>query len=370
MADTRLFIGLLSGTSVDGIDCALVSIGPERFELLAADSEPYPAPLRERIIRLGQAPLVSVKELGETDVEVGQAFASAVNRLLARTGVQARQVTAVGSHGQTVHHKPGKPLPFTLQIGDPNTIALRTGIQTVADFRRKDMAAGGQGAPLAPLFHRWVFAAPDLQRVILNLGGISNISVLAPGQEYVGYDTGPANALMDYWIEKQLGKAFDEQGAWASSGRVVPALLDLMLDDPYFSAAQPKSTGREYFGADWLESRLQRLASRPDPRDVQATLLELTAVTVATEIDNQLSADQVLVCGGGAHNDALLGRLRELLPQAEIATTEKLGLHPDWVEAATFAWLASQRIDNCPLDTRSITGAERSVVLGGLYLPG
>jgi len=369
MADPGYFIGLISGTSPDAIDCALVSFEGNQPALHSTLALPYPASLRQQLLNLCQQPTVSLQTLGEANVAVGAQFALAVNQLLDRENLTADQIVAIGSHGQTVFHKPEKPLAFSLQIGDPNTIAFNTGITTVADFRGKDLAAGGQGAPLAPLFHRAVFESPQHARVIVNLGGIANISIIAPEREYLGYDTGPANVLLDYWVEKHLQQPVDLQGAWAASGQVIEELLTRLLDDPYFSNPEPKSTGREYFNGTWLEEALAQLADSPDPADVQATLLELTAATVAMEIENQLSPDEVFLCGGGAHNTRLHERLRELLADCEVASTEKLGIDPDWVEAMTFAWLAKQRLAADSQDTRSITGARQPVVLGGIYLP-
>ncbi len=369
MAHPGYFIGLISGTSLDAVDCALVNFDADIPTLRGTLALPYPAELRRDLQKLIQHPQTSLESLGETHVAVGEQFAKTVNMLLEEQEIAAEEVVAIGSHGQTVFHKPAKPLAFSLQIGDPNTIAVQTGIATVADFRGKDLAAGGQGAPLAPLFHRAVFGSSKFTRVIVNLGGIANISVLAPGQDYLGYDTGPANSLLDYWAEKHLGKPFDSCGAWASSGRVNEELLDLFLNDPYFSSPEPKSTGREYFNNSWLEQRLSELTEVPEPIDVQATLLELTAASVAMEIENQVDPDQIFLCGGGAHNTALLQRIRELLPGADVATTAKLGIDPDWVEAMTFAWLARQRLEKIAQDTRVITGAQRPVILGSVYRP-
>ncbi|MCB1672850.1 MAG: anhydro-N-acetylmuramic acid kinase [Gammaproteobacteria bacterium] len=368
MAEPAYYIGLISGTSIDGIDCALVSFDAERPTLHSYLSYPFPAPLRQQLFALCQQPDTSLRALGEAHIAVGQQFAAAVNALLEREQIDSRLVQAIGSHGQTVFHKPARPLPFSLQIGDPSTIAFLTGITTVADFRAKDLAAGGEGAPLAPLFHRAVFASPDQARVIVNLGGIANISVIAEGREFLGYDTGPANVLMDYWIDKNLHQSVDLQGQWASSGQVNDSLLELLLDDPYFAAPEPKSTGREAFNGRWLEQRLAALGQDLAPADVQATLLELTATIVATEIENQLAADQVYVCGGGAHNTALMQRLAQLLPDSEVNSTGQLGIPPDWVEAMTFAWLARQRLAGIAQDTPAITGASRPVILGGVYL--
>ncbi len=369
MSVKTYFVGLISGTSIDAIDCVLVSFSGNTPSLEATYTHKYESSLRENIFTLCEHDQVSLKLLGETDIAVGLTFADAVAQLLTQEGIDAGHISAIGSHGQTVYHKPQPPLSFTLQIGDPNTIAFKTGITTVADFRRKDMAAGGQGAPLASLFHRFYFSSTDKSRVIVNLGGIANISIIAEGQDHLGYDTGPASVLMDYWINKHQQMTFDQQGEWAKQGSVNHDLLELLLDEPYFAESEPKSTGREYFNGDWLEAKLAKLNEILDAADVQATLLELTASTVATEIENQLVPEQVLICGGGAHNLALVNRIVELLPESQIKTTETLGLAPDWVEAVTFAWLAQQRVEEIPIDTCTVTGASKPVILGGIYLP-
>ncbi|MBL4821578.1 MAG: anhydro-N-acetylmuramic acid kinase [Gammaproteobacteria bacterium] len=370
MPEKTYFIGLISGTSIDGIDCALVSFTNGFPTLEATLTQKYKPDLRDKIFTLCEQNEVSLKLLGETDIAIGLCFADVVRQLLSDQNLDATQIKAIGSHGQTIFHKPQQPLPFSLQIGDPNTIAFATGITTVADFRRKDMAAGGQGAPLAPLFHRFFFNSAAHNRVIVNLGGIANISVLAPEQTYLGYDTGPANVLMDYWVNKHKQLAYDDDGNWAATGAVNADLLELLMDELYFSKPEPKSTGREYFNGDWLEGKLSHFNQTCDAADVQATLLELTATTVVTEIENQLSPDQVFICGGGAYNSTLVNRIDELLPDSQVDSTEYIGLAPDWVEAVTFAWLAQQRLGKNPVDSRSVTGASCEVVLGGVYLPG
>lgn len=369
MPDKSYFIGLISGTSIDAVDCALVSFSGELPTLEATYQQHYSAQLRKNIFTLCEQSQVSLTMLGETDIAVGIAFAEGVSALLTQAGIDRSKIIAIGSHGQTVFHHPESELPFTTQIGDPNTIAWRTGITTVADFRRKDMAAGGQGAPLAPLFHDFLFSDSSVSRVVVNLGGIANISVVAEGFNNIGFDTGPANVLMDYWIHKHKNLEVDDQGQWAASGTVSSSLLEQLLDDSYFAQPEPKSTGREYFNGAWLEQRLTKTSETISPEDVQATLLELTATTVATEIENQLSPNEVYLCGGGAHNLALVNRLDELLPESKVLTTDELNLSPDWVEATLFAWLAKQRLQGIAVDSRAITGASDPVVLGGVYLP-
>lgn len=370
MASSQLYIGIISGTSIDAVDCALLRFDDQHSNLLATHSHAYDESLRQRIFRLCAEENTSLKVLGETDVEIGRAFAAATLTLLKQEKLSPGDIAAIGSHGQTVFHHPLPPVPFTTQLGDPNTIACLTGIATVADFRRMDMAAGGQGAPLAPLFHQHAFASPEADRVIVNIGGIANISVLAQGKPFIGFDTGPGNVLMDYWIHSTRQLIYDKQGEWASSGVINHKLLGLMLDEEYFRSPAPKSTGRELFNGRWLQSKLARLGEPVNVADVQATLLELTAITIRDAIHALLRPLEVYVCGGGAYNTRLMDRLSELLTDSTVNSTLALGLAPDWVEAATFAWLAHRRLQNQAIDARSITGASRPGVLGGVYLPG
>jgi anhydro-N-acetylmuramic acid kinase len=301
-------------------------------------------------------------------VEIGRAFADAALRLLRQAGIDPGSVRAIGSHGQTIRHGPRGETPFTLQIGDANVIAERCGITTVADFRRRDMAAGGQGAPLLPALHAALFAQPGRTRVVLNLGGIANITVLPgdPQQSIRGFDTGPANCLMDAWIARHHGVGHDEGGAWAAEGRVDQALLDALLADAYFASPPPKSTGRELFNLDWLAQRLAGDAH--EAVDVQATLLELTARSAAQAIRTHASdADDVLVCGGGVHNPLLMAALRRGLAPLPVRSTQELGIDADFVEATAFAWLAKRRLDALPGNLPEVTGARGERVLGAIY---
>jgi len=287
--------------------------------------------------------------------------------------VSAAQIIAIGSHGQTIRHRPpGSPEgTFTLQIGDPNLIAELTGINTVADFRRRDMAAGGQGAPLVPAFHRAIFHSPNKNRVIVNIGGMANITWLPAQGPVIGFDTGPGNVLMDTWIAEHLGKSYDQDGAWATSGQVCTTLLAELLAEPYFKMLAPKSTGRENFNRSWLEDHLRRLVSTPALGDIQATLLELSAITIADSIKGlDQIPKEVFVCGGGAYNTALMQRLARLMPQDSVASTAALGVDPQWIEAMAFAWLAQQTLNHRPGNLREVTGATREVILGGVYYAG
>ncbi len=360
-----LYLGLISGTSADGIDAALVRFEP-RLEIVAARTTPYSGAIRESILALATADAaLALDDFGALDVAVGTAFAEAALAVLRDAGVDASAVAAIGSHGQTIRHRPAGPFPFTLQIGDASVIAERTRVTTVADFRRADVAAGGQGAPLLPALHAALFTAPDRTRVILNLGGIANITILAPGRDVLGFDTGPANCLLDAWALRHRGTVRDEGGAWAASGHVDDALLDAWLADPYFHAPPPKSTGREHFNLDWLDARVRAGAS---PADVQATLLALTAASIADAIRaSAAGAREVFACGGGVHNRALMSALRERLAPAALDSTAALGLDPDYVEAAGFAWLARARLAGTPGNLAAVTGARGARVLGAVH---
>jgi len=360
-----LYLGLISGTSADGIDAALVRFEP-RLELLGAKTTPYPDALRERILALAVSnAAMTLDDYGTLDVEIGECFADAALSLLRESGIDRADVAAIGSHGQTVRHRPFGEHPFTLQAGDPSVIAERTRITTVADFRRADVAAGGQGAPLLPALHAAVFAAPDATRVILNLGGIANITILAPGQDVLGFDTGPANCLLDEWTLRHRQTPRDEDGAWAQSGRVDRDLLDAWLRDPYFSAPPPKSTGREYFNLDWLDARLPATYA---PANVQATLLAFSATTIAAAIRQYApNARETFACGGGVHNAAFMDALSQALAPASVQSTLALGLDPDYVEAAGFAWLARARLDGSPGNLPSVSGARGPRVLGAIH---
>lgn len=366
-----LYLGLISGTSMDGVDAAIVSFPADenerRCEVVATACHPYSPELAGELERAVADPDgCSLDALGRLDVQVGGAFAAAALRLLYGTGIEAGEIRAIGSHGQTLRHRPEADVPFTLQIGDPNVIVARTGITTVADFRRRDLALGGEAAPLAPAFHGWLFGG-GAESAVVNIGGIANLTVVGEDVR-LGFDTGPGNTLMDYWIRRHRGESWDRDGAFAREGSVSPLLLEACLDDPYFRTRPPKSTGREYFNGDWLEGRLQALPEQPAPADVQATLAELTAVTVARAVEEHAPAAQrVLVCGGGSHNAALMERLAGHCAPARLATTASAGLDPDWVEAAAFAWLARETLAGRPGNRPAVTGANAAAILGGIY---
>lgn len=362
-----LWLGLISGTSADGIDAALVRFAP-RLEVIAVHTFAYPDELRARIVALARnQAAITLDDYGSLDVEIGERFADAALALMRDTGTATDAVAAIGSHGQTVCHRPNRPHPFTLQIGDPAVIAERTGLVTVADFRRADIAAGGQGAPLLPALHAAVLADPATPRAVLNLGGIANLTLLVPEQPVLGFDTGPANCLMDAWSQRMCGTPRDEGGAWARSGRADPGLLARLLDDPYFAAPPPKSTGREVFNLDWLDARLPQGFA---PQDVQATLLQLSARSIADALRTHApEIRELYACGGGVHNAALMDALRAELSDLKIDTTTTLGLDPDFVEAVGFAWLARARLDGEPGNLPSVTGARGPRALGAVYAP-
>lgn len=365
----ELFIGLISGTSMDGVDAALLDCASPHPELIATHAGSYSAELRRALdaaLLLDDPRHAGLEAL---DIAVGEAFANAAAALLAKAGSAAGAVTAIGSHGQTIRHEPNAAAPYSLQIGDPRTISRRTGIDVVADFRTADIAAGGQGAPLVPAFHQAVFRDAREARVILNIGGIANVTILPPAQSDAavrGFDTGPGNTLMDIWALRHLDTRMDVDGRWAATGQVDTTLLEKLLADPYFSLPPPKSTGREYFNAAWLAAVTAGHAA--SPQDIQATLCELTARSIARDIQTHAAtARRVLVCGGGAHNPHLMQRLSACLPGVAVASSATAGMDPDWVEAATFAWLAQRHLHALPGNIPAVTGARAAVVLGRLF---
>jgi anhydro-N-acetylmuramic acid kinase len=360
------YLGLMSGTSMDAIDAALVDFDASPLRIVAVSATALDPALKRRIARVLDSPdCVALDELGQLDVELAKGFAEAALALLRDAGVDLERVTAIGSHGQTLRHRPDLPTPFTWQIGDPNTLAEMTGITVVADFRRRDVAAGGQGAPLLPVFHDQVFRSDAEDRVIANLGGIANITILQRDTTVTGFDTGPANRLLDAWMALHQGRDFDADGAWAGAGRCDDALLQQLLDEPYLSMSPPKSTGRELFNMLWLEHKLGLIERRP--QDVQATLQQFTAVTVATAVRRHAPGAALYVCGGGAHNAGLLQAIARLMAPNRVATTATLGLDPDYVEAVAFGWFARRTLEGLTSSAASVTGAAGPRILGGVY---
>ncbi len=364
-----LYLGLISGTSADGIDVALADFDPQP-KLHAALTQAYPEDLRRRILALAQGDgRIPLDELGALDVEIAQNFANAASALLRKVNADPAGIVALGSHGQTVRHRPQGATPYTLQLGDPNIIAEATGITTVADFRRRDLAAGGQGAPLAPAFHAAMLGRTAAVRVVLNLGGIANITILPSDSTTPlhGFDTGPASCLLDAWAQLKLGQAFDTNGAFAASGKIDPILLARLLSDPYFAAPPPKSTGREVFHLTWLQQHLHGLLLAP--ADVQATLVALTSRSIADAVRAQApTTHELLVCGGGVHNPVLMAAIAAELAPIPVHSMAMLGVDPDFVEAMLVAWLARERIaGRASENVYTVTGAHGPRVLGGVY---
>ena len=364
------YIGLMSGTSMDGIDAVLAEIDTTTCTILQTYSDPWPDDVHQRLQQLiAQPDQISLGMIGNLHHELGRILADTTLGLLGAAGLPPQAVTAIGSHGQTVLHAPDVRAPFSLQLGDPGTIAIETGIAVVADFRNADIALGGQGAPLVPAFHRWVFGREDEARAVINIGGIANVTILHADGRTTGFDTGPGNTLLNHWISLHRGQPYDNAGTWAAGGNVNGELLGMLAADDFFARPPPKSIGLEYFNLPWLQRALDKMDAPPAPQDVQATLSELTALQIANALCALPTLRQVAVCGGGSANNDLMSRLHLMLPNCNIQTTANWGIEPQWVEAAAFAWLARQRIHGQVSNLPSVTGAAASVSLGGLYLP-
>jgi len=362
------FIGLMSGTSADGVDAVIAKFDHGRFVAVEASLHlPHPNTLRQQLISLGRDAQAAIKlsALAALDIAVADQFAAITRALLAHAGLQAADIRAIGSHGQTIFHDP-KGSANSLQIGDPNRIAALTGIPVVADFRRMDIALAGEGAPLVPAFHQAVFAS-EKPTAVVNIGGIANITLLGGSTTTptIGFDCGPGNALMDEWASLHLKQAYDAHGHFAAQGRVLPDLLKAWLSEPYFGAPAPKSTGRGQFNLDWAAALAQGGLAQHAAADVQATLCELTATTIVAVVPSDTTV--ILICGGGAYNDYLMHRIAALAAGPAVQATAALGLPPECVEAAAFAWLARQRVHGLPGNLPTVTGAKRSALLGGIY---
>jgi anhydro-N-acetylmuramic acid kinase len=391
MADSKtkqLYLGIISGTSADGIDTALIDAQQDQVDMVATKTWSLPEPIRDEIIALSQPCTNELARSCQLDRQLGELFAQAALDTIKLAGLTPKEISGIGSHGQTLRHFPPQPITTTdtdptndkpssaanplntgttLQIGDPNIIALRTGVTTVADFRRMDMASGGQGAPLAPLFHDHCFRQAGQSRIILNIGGISNVTLLQPGKTVSGFDTGPGNGLMDAWCKRHCNKSYDHNGDWANSGKAIPDLIEACLSDPYFQLPPPKSTGREYFHLPWLETRYPGLDTLA-PADVQNSLVQVTATSIAKALGSVSKSAQVYLCGGGALNSALCSALTTALGNDySLAPLSELGIDGDFVEAATFAWLAEQRLQHKSVPLKNLTGGTQDCVLGSVY---
>ncbi|WP_248795401.1 anhydro-N-acetylmuramic acid kinase [Pseudomonas sp. MWU13-2105] len=359
-----LYIGVMSGTSLDGLDIALVALD-DSIQLLASHYIPMPDALRVELLGLCASGPDEIARSAIAEQNWVNLAAQGINTLLEQQQLGPESIRAIGSHGQTIRHEPARG--FTVQIGNPALLAELTGITVVGDFRRRDVAAGGQGAPLVPAFHEALFEEREGQRAVLNVGGFSNLSLIEPGQAVAGFDCGPGNVLLDAWIQDQRNEPYDRNGRWAASGQVEPRLLQALLSDPFFQTKGPKSTGREVFNLTWLKRHLGRLPPLA-AEDIQATLLELSARTIVESLTGaQQNTQELLVCGGGAHNATLMARLSQLLPATRVASTASHGVDPDWVEAMAFAWLARCCLDGIAANRPSVTGARGLRVLGAIY---
>ncbi len=366
----ELYIGLMSGTSMDGIDAALVDLSTARPQLISTLAYPWPDAIRQALINARTLPDDELSSLQNLDIQVAEIFADASLKLLANTSsrtknITAKDITAIGSHGQTIRHRPDIEKPFSLQIGNAKTLAKLTGIDVVSDFRTADIKAGGQGAPLVPAFHQAIFSDENIDRAIVNIGGIANITALPKNnnQAVIGFDCGPGNTLMDAWITQHNQQTYDANGHFAASGKTSARLLANLLMDDYFQIAPPKSTGFEYFNLDWLNTYdIDKL----DKADVQSTLNDLTAISITRAINQYAeTTGEVYICGGGVHNQTLMQRIQAMTKRS-VATTQSLGIHPDWVEAMAFAWLAYQNCHQRTGNLPSVTGAKSTVILGNL----
>jgi len=351
------YIGIMSGTSLDGVDVVLCEIDASECTLLSSLEYPLPLELKSDILTMIEGKS-TLEEVGQLDHRLGLLFTQAVGALLIRENIDTRSVKAIGSHGQTLWHEPTGEYPFSMQFGDPNILTVKTGIPVVADFRRKDLALSGQGAPFAPAFHEFLFGGSEASVSIVNIGGMANITVI--DEKLVGYDTGCGNVLLDLWIAQHEGLSYDKDGVWARSGTVDYTLLDTMMSDDYFEQPYPKSTGREKFNKAWLQSHL--VGKTHNPEDVQRTLVELTALSITNEV-LRFNRDVVILCGGGAKNSFLVERIKALMPNVEVA----IAGNADYIEAMTFAWLAYKRVHKEKVNLKDVTGASDNTILGGLY---
>jgi anhydro-N-acetylmuramic acid kinase len=358
-----LFVGLMSGTSLDGADAALVDFTQGTPRTLAFATVPFPTSLRDRILALCEHGSDPLDLAAMVTMQLSDLYANAVEGVIAAGGERRERIAAIGCHGQTVRHRPD--LGYTIQLNDPARLAELTGIDVVADFRRRDMAAGGQGAPLVPAFHESVFRHPALSRAVVNIGGISNITWMPPGRPTIGFDCGPGNVLLDGWARKHISAEYDVDGRWALQGRSDPHLLGRLMDEPFLQSPPPKSTGRELFRLAWLEARL---SGHPIPADVQATLTDFTARSIVGAIDRFCpETREIYLAGGGARNPALVERICALAGKRPVAPTDALGVPTAHVESMAFAWLAMKCVRREPIDLTAITGARQPRVLGAVY---
>jgi anhydro-N-acetylmuramic acid kinase len=367
MSNGRFFIGVMSGSSLDGIDVALTEISHDHCKVIATHFQAYPAALKQSLLSLHFSSENELEKSALMANQLARLYAEAVNNLLTQNKLHPNEIAAIGCHGQTIRHQPklGDMMGYTIQLGNNALLAELTNITVVGDFRSRDIAAGGQGAPLVPAFHRAVFFSVHQNRAIVNIGGIANISYLAKTGETIGFDSGPGNMLLDYWVKLHLGQDYDADGSWAATGTTQPVLLASMLSDPYFALPPPKSTGRDLLNANWLMNHLAKKTYKPE--DVAHTLVELTSITICQAIAQYCpNVDEIYLCGGGAHNQLLKDTIQSSL-QTPLSTTDALGVNVDWVEAAAFAWLAKQTLNHMASNLPAATGAAGLRVLGAIY---
>ena len=365
---TEIYLGLMSGTSVDCVDAVAVDFSSEKMTLLGSHTESIPQVLKNEILKLVKMDDIKSIDLTKIDTEIAELFVLAIKNLLTKTSLSSSQIKAIGSHGQTIKHLPSNKKPFSLQIGNPQVIKNLTTITTISDFRSADILAGGEGAPLAPLFHKAIFGNNKDKNVIINIGGIANITFLNfDNKEVFGYDIGPGNCLMDAWIRITKNLDFDSEGTWAKEGQLIRELLDLMLEDEFIKRKVPKSTGPDYFNINWIEEKLNALNINPDNKDVQATLLELTSESICFELRKYLqSIHKIFICGGGIHNKFLIRNIEKKINK-KVSSSSNFGIHPDFVEAICFAWLARERMKKHSFDLSEITGSKGKVLLGKIW---
>lgn len=368
---SELYIGLMSGTSLDAIDTVVVSINENDISLVASFEQAFPTELRQKVLDICNGQKTTLPDIGLIDHQLGKLYATAANALLKQASLNPNQITAIGNHGQTVFHQPDSDAPFTMQLGDANLIAALTGIDTIADFRRIDMALGGQGAPLVPAFHQFLFDRRESTTVILNIGGVSNISVIPVSGDITGFDTGPGNLLMDDWCERHTGQTYDRNALWAKQGTTNSILLHQLLSDIFLSQNPPKSTGREHYNLAWLDEQVAQssLQQSISTQDVQRTLSEFTAQSIAHQVIKYKQGNncELLVCGGGANNPLLMELIQQHLSNWLVLPTIDRGIQGEYMEAMAFAWLARQRIHNQPSNLPSVTGAKQQASLGVYY---
>ena len=366
---SAIFLGLMSGTSVDSVDVSLIDLAKNNVKILNCQSRPIPMALKKDILKLISSKEVDQVKLSIVDKKIAITFSNIVKQVLNDKKISHKDIVAIGSHGQTIKHSPNQVRPFSIQLGNGQEIANRTLIKTVSDFRSADIRAGGQGAPLTPVFHQKMFAKDLKRKLIINLGGIANITLLDPETNTIGFDTGPGNCLLDSWIRRHKNKEYDKSGRWAASGKVQEELLVKMLEDCYFEKTFPKSTGNDYFNTSWIDKNIKLCNRKFNSEDVQSTLNRLTVKTITSQISNLCNQKiDVYLCGGGVHNSFLVSEIEKSLGY-KVSSTQTLGIDPDYVEAISFAWFAYQRINNNSFNLSEITGSKGKILLGEICDP-